>query len=163
MDRLFDYLRNKHGLWFKLSIFLCSLFFIVWLLPAPNASSITYELGKPWQNEDLTAPFDFAVYKPDADVLCEQNNIKQNVELYYLANDTAFQKNIQSFFQSNKLAKHEQEVCAIIFNSLADKNIIELPDLANVTSNPKILVEKNKKLRLANAKKTIEKLEGNNL
>ena len=144
MNKLFDYLRNKHGLWFKLAVFLCSLFLIVWLLPSPNASSITYELGKPWQNEDLTAPFDFAVYKTDADVLSEQNNIKQNVELYYLYNDSTFKKNINLFFEKNKLSKHEQEVCEVIFKSLSDKNIIELPDVATPVSNPKILVEKNK-------------------
>jgi putative nucleotidyltransferase with HDIG domain len=144
MNRLLDYLRNKHGLWFKLSVFVCSLCFIVWILPGPNASSITYELNKPWQNEDLIAPFDFAVYKSDADVLAEQNNIRQNMELYYLNNDSGLKKNSTLFFQNNKLSKHEQEVCAYIFNFLADKGIIELPDVALPLSNPKILVEKNK-------------------
>ncbi len=152
MNGLLDYLRNKHGLWFKLTVFAGSLLFIAWLLPSPNASSFLYELGKPWQNSDLVAPFDFAVYKTDADVLAEQKNIKQNVELYYLYNDSTFQKNITSFFQSNKLSNKEEIVCKDIFHSLAVKNIIELPDIALPANNPKILVEKNKAVEEAHLK-----------
>ena len=105
MNRLFDYLRNKHGLWFKLAVFLCSLFFIVWLLPSPNASSISYELGKPWQNEDLVAPFDFAVYKTDADVQAEQNrarNIDQRQQPRALAHELALLRKSENEVQEQR-------------------------------------------------------------
>jgi len=144
MNRLLDYLRNKHGLWFKLGVVLCSLLFIVWLLPSINTVNISYQLSKPWDKEDLIAPFDFAIYKSDAEVSSEKNNIKQQGELYYLYNDSAFTKNKNSFFEKNKLSKQEQVICKEIFDALSTKKIIELPDTALSEPNPQVLVENNK-------------------
>ena len=144
MNRLLDYLRNKHGLWFKLGVILCSLFFIVWLLPSINTVNISYQLSKPWDKEDLIAPFDFAVYKSDAEVSAEKNNIKHQGELYYLYNDSAFAKNKNSFFEKNKLSKQELAVCKEIFDELSAKKIIELPDTSLSEPNPQVLVENNK-------------------
>jgi len=144
MNRLLDYLRNKHGLWFKLGVFLCSLIFIVWLLPSINTVNISYQLSKPWDKEDLIAPFDFAIYKSDAEVSAEKNNIKQQGELYYLYNDSAFTKNKNSFFEKNKLSKQELVVCKEIFDELSTKKIIELPDTTLSEPNPQVLVENNK-------------------
>jgi len=144
MNRLLDYLRNKHGLWFKLGVILCSLFFIVWLLPSINTVNISYQLSKPWDKEDLIAPFDFAIYKSDAEVSAEKNNVKQQGELYYLYNDSTFTKNKNSFFEKNKLSKQELAVCKEIFDELSTKKIIELPDTTLSEPNPQVLVENNK-------------------
>jgi putative nucleotidyltransferase with HDIG domain len=144
MDRLLDYLRNKHGLWFKLGVILCSLFFIVWLLPNISTVNISYQLSKPWDKEDLIAPFDFAIYKSDAEISAEKNNIRQQSELYYLYNDSAFTKNKNSFFEKNKLSKQEQAIYTDIFNELSSKKIIELPDTSLSDPNPQVLLEKNK-------------------
>ncbi len=98
MQELLAYLRNKHGLWFKLTVFFCSLFFIVWLLPSNNSIKLSYQLSKPWDKEDLIAPFDFAVYKSEAEVTAEKKQIKQHAELYYIYNDSLFRKNRIYFF-----------------------------------------------------------------
>jgi hypothetical protein len=149
MNQLLDYLRNKHGLWFKLGVVFCSLLFIVWLLPNPNSISISYELSKPWDKEDLIAPFDFAVYKSDSEISTEKNNIKQHTELYYFYNDSAFIKSKFLFFKDNNLSKQEQTVCAEIFEALNAKKIIELPDTTLNEPNPQILIEKNKTVETA--------------
>ena len=141
MNQLLDYLRNKHGLWFKLGVVFVSLLFIVWLLPNPNSISISYELSKPWDKEDLIAPFDFAVYKSDAEVLKERKNIKKNAPLYYIENDSIFKKNLNSFFKNIKLNKEEKVVWASIYDSLIKKGIIELPD--TLIGNPVVWVLKN--------------------
>src|ERR1017187_6591962 len=144
MQDILAYLRNKHGLWFKLSVFLCTLLFIVWLLPNPNAITLSYQLSKPWAQEDLIAPFDFAVYKSDAEVSQEKQQIKQHAELAYLYNDSVFKKNRKLFFLNNKLNKQEETICTEIFDALLAKNLIELPDTTLPESNGEILIEKNK-------------------
>ena len=149
MNQLLDYLRNKHGLWFKLGVILCSLFFIVWLLPNINTVNISYQLSKPWDKEDLIAPFDFAIYKSDAEVSAEKNNIKEHTELFYSYNDSAFATNQKQFFEQNKLRKQEQTLCTEIFNELSIKKIIELPDTALSEPNPQVLVETNKMIEVA--------------
>ena len=149
MNQLLDYLRNKHGLWFKLGVVFFSLLFIVWLLPSPNSMVISYELSKPWDKEDLIAPFDFAVYKSDAEITEEKNKIKQHVELYYLYNDSTFIKNKLLFVKNNKLSKQEQAICDKVFDELIAKKIIELPDTLLIEPNPPILIEKNKVVEVA--------------
>ncbi|MHB8261740.1 MAG: HD family phosphohydrolase [Bacteroidia bacterium] len=149
MQDLLAYLRNKHGLWFKLGVFLCTLFFIVWLLPSPNAITLSYQLNKPWDKEDLIAPFDFAVYKSDTEISQEKQAIKQHAELYYLYNDSVFKNNRKLFFLKNKLNKQEEAICAEIFDALLAKNIIELPDTTLPENNGEIEIEKNKTLESA--------------
>ncbi len=150
MQELLAYLRNKHGLWFKLVVFLGSLFFIVWLLPSTNTITLSYQLSKPWDKEDLIAPFDFAVYKSDAEVTEEKKQIKQHAELYYVYNDSLFERNCNLFFKNTKLSKQEVVVCKDVFATLFTKNIIELPDTTLSENNPHILIEKNKTVEVAN-------------
>ncbi len=152
MQELLAYLRNKHGLWFKLAVLLCSTLFIVWLLPSTNTVNLSYQLSKPWDKEDLISPFDFAVYKSDAEVSEEKNQIKQHAELYYVFNDSVFNKNRNLFFLNNKLSKQEEAVCKELFKDLSARNIIELPDTTLSENNPQILIEKNKTIEAANLK-----------
>ena len=144
MNKLRDYLQNKHGLLFKLGVFFCSLFFIVWILPNTNAFVINYELGKPWQSEDLIAPFDFAIYKSEAEILSEKNSIKQNIELYYQHNNSALEKQKEIFFAKNALTKSEQQIFDSVFTALTTRGIVELPDTFLFDVNPTILIENNK-------------------
>ncbi|HWY38569.1 MAG TPA: hypothetical protein VNY73_08425, partial [Bacteroidia bacterium] len=142
MRRILAYLRDKHTLWFKLSLMTCCLFLIVLVLPDPGKTQFAYETGKPWENEDLIAPFDFAVYKPAEEVLSERNIIRQSKPLYYSESDSVFRKNIESFFKENKLSGQEEEVCRTVFNALLVKKIIQLPD--SVAKNPPVWIIKDK-------------------
>ncbi|MBS1646888.1 MAG: HDIG domain-containing protein [Bacteroidetes bacterium] len=144
MRRLLDYLRNKHALWFKVGVFSVSLFFIVWLLPGADAPLIKYEVGKPWMHENLVAPFDFAVYKSKAEITAEQQGVQAHAELYYRTNDSAFKQKTNAFFKNNKLNPAQKRIFETIFLALLNKKIIELPDSATYSANPKILIEKNK-------------------
>lgn len=141
MQDILAYLRNKHGLWFKLCIFLFTLVFIVWLLPSPNAITLSYQLSKPWAQEDLIAPFDFAVYKSDAEFVAEKNAIKKNAPLYYIENDSAFKRNINTFLKSVPFTEKEKAVWTSIYDSLIKKGIIELPD--SIITNPIVWVIEN--------------------
>lgn len=142
MRRILSYLRDKHTLWFKLILMSCCLFFIVLILPKANKTEFSYETGKPWENEDLIAPFDFAVYKSADEILTEQGNIRQNKPLYYTENDSLFRKNIETFFKENKLSKQEEEVCRAAFKKLLAQKIIQLPDSA--IANPPVWIIKDK-------------------
>src|SRR5438309_5395510 len=128
MSKLLSYLRDKHTLWFKLTLMFCCLLFIVVILPDPNKTEFSYEIGQAWENEDLIAPFDFAVYKSGAEVSTEQSIIRASMPLYYTENDSAFRKNINLFFQNNKLSGQQEQLFHNIFNTLLSKEIIQLPD-----------------------------------
>lgn len=55
------------------------------VLTMPNDSSITFfsEVGKPWRYADLTASFDFPIYKSEKEVKTEQDSVKRAFEPYY--------------------------------------------------------------------------------
>ncbi|HXB39959.1 MAG TPA: hypothetical protein VNZ49_05405, partial [Bacteroidia bacterium] len=139
---LLSYLRDKHTLWYKLGLMFCCLFFIVLILPDPNKSEFKYEINKPWENEDLIAPFDFAVYKSEGEISSEQNVIRENTPLYYTENDSVFKKNIKLFFSDNQLNKQEEQTCHAAFDTLLQKKIIQLPDSGSLLSPVWILKNK---------------------
>ena len=41
---------------------------IVWCMPRDTRNYFYADLGKPWKYGDLTAPFDFPIYKSEATV-----------------------------------------------------------------------------------------------
>ncbi|MGZ3942404.1 MAG: hypothetical protein ACXVOH_10135, partial [Bacteroidia bacterium] len=142
MRRLLSYLRDKHTLWFKLTLMSCCLLFIVLVLPDTNKVEFTYEKGKPWEHEDLIAPFDFAVYKSMDEIINEQNEIRAGKPICYTENDSLLKKNVQQFFATTKLSVLEEGVCKEAFNVILNQKIIQLPD--SFISNPHVWIIKDK-------------------
>ena len=68
----------------KTALVVVSVVIIVWAMPR-EASSINFkaEVGKPWRYADLTAPFDFPVYKSEARVQAERDSLLKDFEPYY--------------------------------------------------------------------------------
>jgi putative nucleotidyltransferase with HDIG domain len=112
------------------------------MLPNANKTEFAYEVGKPWESEDLIAPFDFAVYKSTDEVLTEQNTLREKKPLYYTENDSLFKKNIEKFFAENKLTEQETEAFREAFNIILHQKIIQLPDSG--APNPPVWIIKDK-------------------
>ena len=55
---------------------------VVWSMPHDNNNSYLVEQGKPWKYADLTAPFDFPVYKSDEAIKHERDSILKQYEPY---------------------------------------------------------------------------------
>ena len=53
------------------------------MFPHSAQFDMHYELGKPWEHESLIAPFDFSIYKSDAELTAEKDSIK-NIASYYI-------------------------------------------------------------------------------
>src|ERR1700746_1557509 len=99
----------------------CCLFFIVLVLPDTNKIEFAYEKGKPWEHEDLIAPFDFAVYKSPEEITAEQNDIRAAKPICYIENDSLLQDNIERFFAQTKLSVQEEGVCKEAFNIILNQ------------------------------------------
>lgn len=140
---LLAYLRDKHTLWYKLGLMACCLVIIVLVLPNPSRSEFKYELNKPWEHEDLIAPFDFAVYKSEGEIGEEQSVIRENAPLYYTESDSVFRNNIESFFKNNALSKPQAALARSLFDTLLQKKIIQLPEAGSTSSPVWILKGKN--------------------
>ena len=64
-------------------LLVCTTFLIVYLFPKSGKFKYNFEKGKPWQSENLYAPFDFAIKKSDAEITMEKKTISENALVYF--------------------------------------------------------------------------------
>ncbi|GGI57612.1 HD family phosphohydrolase [Winogradskyella haliclonae] len=83
MNELVNKWYRNHALIYKLLLLLGTTFFIVYLFPKTGKFRYSFEKGKPWQSENLYAPFDFAIKKSKAQSDEEVKRITDNNELYF--------------------------------------------------------------------------------
>ena len=84
----------------RLALVLGTTILIVWSMPSDNRVNFKIEQGKPWRYADLTAPFDFAIYKSDATIKAERDSVLRDYEPYYnLLPDVAGEQ-VRQFMQS---------------------------------------------------------------
>src|SRR4051812_15668109 len=85
MKKLFTYLVNKHAEVFRFFLFVASVAAIVAVFP--KQSKFKYDLknvkGKPWNYENLVAPFDFAIRKTDEERSAERTEVINNSHPYF--------------------------------------------------------------------------------
>ncbi|CAM4029367.1 HD family phosphohydrolase [Gillisia hiemivivida] len=77
---------KNQALFYKIFLFIVTAFLIVYLLPKGGKFKYEITKGKPWQYENLYAPFDFAILKSDAEIVKEKLQINTNHIPYYTVN-----------------------------------------------------------------------------
>lgn len=73
---------------YKVLLFLVTAVAIVYLFPKGGQFKYDFTKGKPWQYDNLYAPFDFAIQKTDEEIALENKEIEANTEQYFLLNAT---------------------------------------------------------------------------
>ena len=67
----------------RIALVAVSVAVIVWFMPRENNSSVKIERDKPWRYADLTAPFDFPIYKDEVTVQKERDSLLNLYEPYF--------------------------------------------------------------------------------
>lgn len=83
MRQFLDRLYKNQSLVYKYFLYLSTLFLIVFFFPKGGKFKYEFSKGKPWQYENLYAPFDFSIKKSTAEVEQERLEIEQNQISYY--------------------------------------------------------------------------------
>ena len=81
--KLLDDLRNQHVIIYRGALAVLTAIIILLLYPTKVSFNYEYYPGSPWQNEDLLAPFDFAILKSDAELKNEKELIIQSLVPVY--------------------------------------------------------------------------------
>tara|TARA_R110002096_G_scaffold66096_1_gene160957 strand:- start:133 stop:2181 length:2049 start_codon:yes stop_codon:yes gene_type:complete len=97
MKDFINKLYRNHSLIYKGLLFICTTFLIVYLFPKSGKFKYNFEKGKPWQSENLYAPFDFAIKKSDAEIASEKAIINNNAVLYFDIDNTIYNKVKQNY------------------------------------------------------------------
>jgi len=88
----------KHGYIYFIIVGLLILFFF------PHEGKFRYSFveGRPWQYGLLIAPFDFPIYKTDAEIKNEQDSIEAQSLLYFQRNEEIVNRQMQRFNENFK-------------------------------------------------------------
>ena len=68
------------------AIVIVTVLVIVWLMPRDGRNYVYAEQGKPWKYADLTAPFDFPIYKSEQMIQKEKDSLMKEYQPYFYYN-----------------------------------------------------------------------------
>ena len=83
MRTFINSLYKNQDLFYKVFLFLLTTVLIVYIFPKGGKFKYDIPKGKPWQYENLYAPFDFAILKTPEEIAEEEQEIRENHVPYY--------------------------------------------------------------------------------
>ncbi|MCK0179154.1 HDIG domain-containing protein [Flavobacteriaceae bacterium S0862] len=97
MKDFINRLYKNHSLIYKVLLFIATSFLIVYLFPKSGKFKYSFEKGKPWQSENLYAPFDFAIKKAEEEIQQERKTIQENASVYFDIDNTVAPQVIKDY------------------------------------------------------------------
>lgn len=94
---------KNHALVYKILLFLVTTLFIVYLFPKTGKFRYSFEKEKPWQSENLYAPFNFAIKKSQKELDTERQEIETSSTVYFEVD-----KDVESKVLSDYISKFNQ-------------------------------------------------------
>lgn len=92
MSKLFNSINKGFSRIFRILLFIFSAFLIIYFFPKSGKFKYSFENGRPWQSENLYAPFDFAIKKTKEEISDEINIAKINTPLFFEVDTTFINK-----------------------------------------------------------------------
>ncbi len=83
MKEISNKIYKNHSLIHKFFLLFFATFLIVWMLPKQGRFKYNFQQGKPWQFENLYAPFDFAIEKTPEQLETEKELVSTLSFLYF--------------------------------------------------------------------------------
>jgi putative nucleotidyltransferase with HDIG domain len=117
MKDFINKLYKNHSLIYKGLLFVSTTFLIVYLFPKSGKFKYNFEKGKPWQSENLYAPFGFAIKKTDAEISTEQKSINDNSVLYFDIDNSVQARVIENYESQFKVQFSDSLPKRILSNS----------------------------------------------
>ncbi len=124
---MFDRIKKNLGRIYRILLFILSCVVIIYFFPKSGKFKYNFENGRPWQSDNLYAPFDFAIKKTDKELDEERANIR-------LATKVFFNKDSLVFNNSRNLlySKIENPLNDSVINTL-NKRELKVVKNASVT------------------------------
>jgi putative nucleotidyltransferase with HDIG domain len=97
------YKKNK-GPILRVSLLILSIVIVVLIFPGTRKFRYEFQKGRPWQHDNLIAPFNFSIYKLDKELLDEKDSLKKIIKPYF-----QFYEDIEATKLSELTKKFEKE------------------------------------------------------
>lgn len=98
MKKVFNSFQKNYDRISVVSLFLITTLLILYLLPREGKFRYEFQRGRPWMHETLIAPFNFPIYKTDAELNAEQDSITAEFREYFQYNSRVYDSVIISYF-----------------------------------------------------------------
>ena len=96
MGKLFNSINKGFSRIFRVLLFVLSAFLIIYFFPKSGKFKYNFENGRPWQSENLYAPFDFAIKKSKQEIDDEITQVKINTPLFFEIDTSLIENYIRS-------------------------------------------------------------------
>jgi hypothetical protein len=144
MSKFVNRVYKNNAIVYKVILFLITVVSIVYLFPKGGQFKYDFNKGKPWQYDNLLAPFDFSVNKSQQEIEAEKLQLTNNNKLYFEYNNAVINSvrenftNKINFIQTNDSIP-QQELLGLI--SVGNQIINQVYDIGfiDVASQGKIL------------------------
>ena len=97
MGKTLDSFYKRQSLVYKYLLYFVSVGLIVFFFPRGGKFKYEFQKGKPWQYENLYAPFDFSIKKTQAEISLEQETLQQNRKSYFRLDEALVQTSVGEF------------------------------------------------------------------
>lgn len=104
MKNLFSLIAKNQSLIYKIFLFVISTILVIYLLPKGGQFKYNFQKGKPWQYENLYAPFSFTIKKDKETLEKEEEKVREDVIPYFDYNpeiEKAILKEFEQKLRSN--------------------------------------------------------------
>lgn len=116
MGKTLDTFYRNQSRIFKYILYLLSLCAIVFFFPKGGKFKYEFQKGKPWQYDNLYAPFDFSIKKTEAEIAEERKAIESRQMDYYLYDEgiannvfSAYDQQADQTFPQGQFRQRERE------------------------------------------------------
>ncbi|MVZ66602.1 HDIG domain-containing protein [Sphingobacterium sp. DK4209] len=145
-----DKLQQNSTLW-KYGMVVLTIILICIFLPKQPRFQYEYEKGKPWNHENLTSPYNFAILKTPEELARDKQYILRTVQPIYNLNDVASKEQIDQFntdlnekWQSSQLDStgtditKYREVGTALLSYIYERGIISLNNRFQIKGNDSV-------------------------
>ena len=124
MSQIINKLYKNNAIVYKVLLFLITAVAIVYLFPKGGQFKYDFNKGKPWQYENLYAPFDFAIQKTEEEINKEKNLIQNNSKSYFLFDTDIYRNVILSLNEEISILKDSDSL-----------SVSELDEVTKISNN----------------------------
>ena len=98
MANIIDSLKANLGRIYRILLFVASCVVIIYFFPKSGKFKYSFENGRPWQSDNLYAPFDFAIKKTDKELDAEKTKIKLATKVFFNKDTLVFNKSLNLLY-----------------------------------------------------------------
>lgn len=140
-ESLKNIFKKRMRILFQAAVSLLCMGLIIYFMPRNNVFNYNYSESAPWNYGQIIAPFDFPIYKSEAQLQKEKDSIAAHFELYFVKDSAIAIKQLRQLknrFYSNASEEVPREAYVKYYNTLIglyNRGIISQSDKEIMNSN----------------------------